>query len=172
MPYPGRSTTAFSSIFLQYTTKLVHISFASTLLHESLTVCYICMFILIWVLMKESYRVYPVAWHTLLRENKMSILNHTYPHTTPEEELSTHLQSPGWQSIFGVSWCLIWWFANIEKSMVIHDTECPSWDQMPLNNTYTRTEAQTLLPECLAPLRINGLGGNLTWGLWICNLVV
>ena len=34
-----------------------------------------------------------------------------------------------------VAWCLIWWFASIEKSMVVHDTECPYWDQVSLNNT-------------------------------------
>ena len=35
-----------------------------------------------------------------------------------------------------VAWCLIWWFAGLEKvwSYVIIDTECPYWDQMPFNN--------------------------------------
>ena len=36
-------------------------------------------------------------------------------------------QSPGWQPTLChcVAWCLIWWFARLGKSMVIHDTECP-----------------------------------------------
>ena len=34
-----------------------------------------------------------------------------------------------------MAWCLICRFASIEKTMVMHDTECPNWDQVPLNNT-------------------------------------
>ena len=45
------------------------------------------------------------------------------------------MQSSGWQSTLCGTWCLIWWFACWEKSMVIHDTECPYWDQVSLNNT-------------------------------------
>ena len=36
-----------------------------------------------------------------------------------------------------VAWCLIWWFASLEKSMAIHDTKYPYWDQVSLNNTPT-----------------------------------
>ena len=43
--------------------------------------------------------------------------------------------SPGWQPTLCVAWRLIWWFASLEKSMVIHDTKCPYWGQMLLNNT-------------------------------------
>ena len=35
---------------------------------------------------------------------------------------------------------LIWWFASIGKSVVKHDTECPYWDQMSLNNTQAQTK--------------------------------
>ena len=64
--------------------------------------------------------------------------------TNPEED---KWPSPGWQPTdpmgnsglktyhYYVAWCLIWQFANIEKSMVIHDTECLYWDQISLNNT-------------------------------------
>ena len=38
-----------------------------------------------------------------------------------------------------VAWCLIWWSASIEKHMVLHDTECPYWDQVSLNNTKLQT---------------------------------
>ena len=31
------------------------------------------------------------------------------------------------------AWCRIWWFANMEHSMVIHDTECVHWDQVPFS---------------------------------------
>ena len=39
-----------------------------------------------------------------------------------------------------VVWCLIWWFASIEKSTVIHDTENPYWDQVSLNSTSFKKE--------------------------------
>ena len=45
------------------------------------------------------------------------------------------------QLILCVAWCLIWLFASLEKnSMVIHDTECPYWDQVSLNNTNQTNE--------------------------------
>ena len=47
---------------------------------------------------------------------------------TPEEDLSDHMQSPGWQPTLCVAWCLIWRFASLEKSMVMRDTDCPYWD--------------------------------------------
>ena len=56
------------------------------------------------------------------------------PTQTPEENWSDHMQSPGRQPTLCVAWCLIWWFAVLE-SIVIHDTECPYWDQVSLNIT-------------------------------------
>ena len=57
--------------------------------------------------------------------------------------LSDHLQSPGWQPNSCVAWCLIMWFASIGKSMVLHDTECPYWDQMSSNNTKLKTQMRS-----------------------------
>ena len=34
-----------------------------------------------------------------------------------------------WQPTLQGAWYLAWWFASIEISMVIHDLECPYWDQ-------------------------------------------
>ena len=73
-----------------------------------------------------------------LKGNKVSRSTHTYPHNPPlppQEDWSDHMQSPGWQPTLCVAWCLIWWFEKFRKSMVIHDTECPYWDQVSLNNT-------------------------------------
>ena len=36
---------------------------------------------------------------------------------------SCYLQLPRWLTISLVAWCLIRWFANTEKSMVVHDTK-------------------------------------------------
>ena len=54
---------------------------------------------------------------------------------SPWGRLSGHLQLPDWQSTLYMAWCLIWWFANIQKSIAKRDTECPDWDQMSLSNT-------------------------------------
>ena len=52
-----------------------------------------------------------------------------HTHTNPGGTLiSGHLQSSGWQPLLGVAWCLIWWFASIERSMTTHATEYPYWD--------------------------------------------
>ena len=57
------------------------------------------------------------------RGGKVSILTHAYPHKPTHK--SGHPQSPGWQPIRLVSWCL---FANKEKCTIIHD--CRHWDQI------------------------------------------
>ena len=57
------------------------------------------------------------------------------PIQTTGENKSGYLQSPGWQLTLHVAWCLSWCFACIEKSMVIHDTECPYWNLASLNTT-------------------------------------
>ena len=57
-------------------------------------------------------------------------VNPYLPTQTPEEDyiiLSDHMQSPGW--------CLIWWFASLDKIMALQDTEFPYWDQVSFNNT-------------------------------------
>ena len=54
---------------------------------------------------------------------------------TPEEDWSDHMQSPGWQPTL---WLDVWsgdLICKFRKSMVLHDTECPYWDQVSLNNT-------------------------------------
>ena len=63
-------------------------------------------------------------------------VNPYIPTHTPEEYWSDHMQTPGWQPTLCVALCLIWWFASFKKKvLVIHDTECPYWDQVSLNNT-------------------------------------
>ena len=72
-------------------------------------------------------------------------VNPYIPTHTPdsEEYQSDHMQTPGWQPILCVAWCLIWLFAILKKSVVIHDTECPYWDQVSLNNTNQTKPNQT-----------------------------
>ena len=62
-------------------------------------------------------------------------VNPYIPTYTPEEYWSDHMQTPGWQPVLCVAWCLIWLFASLKKNIVVHDTKCPYWDQVSLNNT-------------------------------------
>ena len=61
-------------------------------------------------------------------------VNPYIPTQTPEEDWCYHMESLGWQPTLCVAWCLICWFSSL-KSMVIHDTECPHWDQASLKYT-------------------------------------
>ena len=54
------------------------------------------------------------------------------PGSHRDEEWSGHLQSPRWLPILLVAWCLIWWFENIENTMVICEPKYPYWDQVSL----------------------------------------
>ena len=45
------------------------------------------------------------------------------------------MQSPGWQPTFMCGLIPDLVISNFIKNMVIHDTECPYWDQVSLNNT-------------------------------------
>ena len=51
------------------------------------------------------------------RDSPSSQSDEGIAHTYPEEEWSDHtcMQSPGWQPMLCVAWCLIWWFASLEK---------------------------------------------------------
>ena len=59
-----------------------------------------------------------------------------YTHTKPGGRLKwSYAKSPGWRPFY--VWPCVW-SADLHlliKSMVIHDTECPYWDQVSLNNT-------------------------------------
>ena len=59
--------------------------------------------------------------------DKVSMLTHIHPHKDSVIRLYSHLQSPGWQPISCVAWCLIWRFARVEGSVVINDAECSHW---------------------------------------------
>ena len=68
--------------------------------------------------------------------DKVSMLTHIYPHKAQEEDWSDHMQNHQADSPLYVWPCV--WSADLHlliKSMVIHDTECPYWDQVSLNNT-------------------------------------
>ena len=71
---------------------------------------------------------------------------------SPEEDLSSHMQSPGWQPIYLVVWYLRQWFANKEKSMVMQDTKCPHCDQVSLNNTTSNFSSKKEDFVCVAIL--------------------
>ena len=82
---------------------------------------------------------------------KVNMLAHIHTHTNPEEDLSGHMQSPGWQPIILAAWCLLWWITNIERSVVIHDTEYPCWDQVSSNNTNSQKNCSTSVLCSLSP---------------------
>ena len=70
-----------------------------------------------------------IKQHKPNRRDKVNMLTYTCSNPWAVGKIAVYiLQSPGWQPT------LIWWFANIEKGMVIHDTECPCWDKVSLNN--------------------------------------
>ena len=54
------------------------------------------------------------ACYLSLGGDKVRMLPHTYPHKPPKK-ISGHMQSPGWQITLRMAWCLIWWFASLEK---------------------------------------------------------
>ena len=66
--------------------------------------------------------------HWFLRGDKVSMLTYTCPHKPPRK-MKVIICNHQADSLLCVAWCLIWWFANL-KRMVIHDTECPYWDQV------------------------------------------
>ena len=70
----------------------------------------------------------------LLRRFKMYANLHVPIHTYPHKPLQGRSKWPDWLSNLLVTSCLI---GNMQaqQSMVIHDTECPYWDQVSLNNT-------------------------------------
>ena len=89
--------------------------------------------------------------------DKVSVLTHTYPHKLLRKIKVTicnhQVDSPlyVWPDV---------WSGDMQfrKSMVTHDTECPYWDQVSLNNTnpnptlYSPSSRQILLPLQLFPL--------------------
>ena len=91
-----------------------------------------------------------------LRGDKVSVLIHTYPKKALRKinwrsAVRHQADNPLYNKLL-VVWCLIWWFASIERSMVTHDTECPYWDQVFLYNTtlklsllYTQSVQYSLL---------------------------
>ena len=67
---------------------------------------------------------------------KSEYVNSYIPTQSPEEDWSDHMQTHQADSPLYV-WPVVW-SADLHlliKSMVIHDTECPYWDQVSLNNT-------------------------------------
>ena len=58
--------------------------------------------------------------------DKVNMLIHIYP-PKPMRKTKVTICSHQADNPLCVAWCLIWWFASLEKNMVIHDTECPSW---------------------------------------------
>ena len=63
-------------------------------------------------------------------------VNPYIPTQSSEEDWSDHMQNHQADSPLYVWPCV--WSADLHlliKSMVLHDTECPYWDQVSLNNT-------------------------------------
>ena len=71
------------------------------------------------------------------------MLIHIYP-LTPQRNIEVTICKHQADSPFYV-WRDVWsgYLQLLKKSMVIHDTECPYWDQVSLNNT-NQTKPNTL----------------------------
>ena len=86
-----------------------------------------------------------ISCHWDACSNHLAISDYPYvPTQTPWGRMSGHLRSPGWQPTLQVPWCQIWWFAIIEKSMVLHETICPYWDQVSLKLHRTNSNSWRL----------------------------
>ena len=70
---------------------------------------------------------------SLLGGNKVSMLTHTYPHKSLRKIKVTICNHQADNSLYVRPNI---WSGDLQvlKSMVIHDTECPYWDQVSLNN--------------------------------------
>ena len=79
--------------------------------------------------------------------DKVSMVTYTYQQT-PEEDLKWPGQQPTLSN--GLMSDLV--ICKFRKSMGIHDTECPSWDQVSLNNT--NQTKPPFLTSCLSPENI------------------
>ena len=77
----------------------------------------------------------------------LNVLTETRCHYTTQTHICNH------QSTLCVTWCLIWWFASSEK-LFSHDTKCPNWDQVSLNNTNQIKPNQTCTYPHKAPRKI------------------
>ena len=91
-------------------------------------------FSLVLDLVSKSVKMHMI---TIPSHGKVRILQFSFYNCNckPLRKICDHLQSLGRPPILLVAWWLLWWFARIENSMVINDTECPYWDQVLLNNT-------------------------------------
>ena len=95
---------------------------------------------LVWVLYVivcneyQSFKLNSVSACTL-RGDKVSMLSHIYPHKSLrkiELTICNH-QADSLLYVWPNRSDLV--ICNFRKSMVIHDTECPYWDQVSLNST-------------------------------------
>ena len=98
---------------------------------------------------KKFLQTHNAAFLNLIRYRILITQNHrelrgpfkagrtVHTRTTPCEKWRSHLHSQSWQRTLCMVWCMIWWLASTEKSLVMHDTECPYWDQVSLNNWNT-----------------------------------
>ena len=73
-----------------------------------------------------------ISYTNSLRGDIVSAVCYAIHTDTNPWGLSGNLQSPGWQPTLYVAWYLIWWFASIGKSMVIHDTGYHTWHWISL----------------------------------------
>ena len=90
-----------------------------------------------------SFRCLWTTWNTIwsntgylltspLEGDKVSMFTHTYPHKPPRNIKVTTCNHQA-DFMCGLMSCLV--VCKFRKSMVIHDTECPYWDEVSLNNT-------------------------------------
>ena len=92
------------------------------------------------------------------------MLAHTYPHKSPRKivAISNHqADSPLFM------WFDVWSgdFANREKSMAIHDTKWPYWDQVLLNNTNSNASTFHCVYSLIKP-RSRSLPNSVEPGCW------
>ena len=94
----------------------------------------------------KSYNKLPV-WKPLWGD-KVSMLTHIYPHKPRRKIEMTICKITRLTAHFMCGLMSDLLICKFIKCMVIHDTECPYWDQVSLNNTNQPTN---LCERCIAP---------------------
>ena len=92
---------------------------------------------------------------TSLEGDKVSMLTHTYPHKLLRKIEVTICNHQADSPLCGVMSDLV--ICKFKKSMAVHDTECPYWDQVSLNNPN---------PLILALMALFNISLKLVWHHW------
>ena len=97
---------------------------------------------------------------------------HTYSHKPLMNIKVTIWNHQADSPLYVWAWCLIWWFASLQKSMVIHDTECPYWPGVVKQHKPNRPPtSQIILPVVCMPAHSANARYQVPLDGGLCNIV-